>query len=133
MGDDWMMDTRVIAQHAGYTVHAQRHEVMFKDGRIVGLHPVTVDGQGRMFLRALQHEGLRWVVFDLRRAAPAIEPDLLAAPPRDVPGIVFYTLRGAFPTAAGFTHLVTGTLAAAGWWAHGPAHGPVQPALEAAA
>lgn len=132
MSDDWMLDTRVIAQHAGYTVHAQRHEVMFRDGRIVGLHPVTVDGQGRMFLRALQHEGLRWVVFDLRRAVPAIEPDLLAAPPRDVPGIVFYTLRGAFPTAHGFTHLVTGALAVAGWWAHGPVAAHAAP-LEAAA
>ena len=92
----FLQDTRVIAHAPPYTVHAQRCEVMFRCGQAIGLHPVAVDGCMQLFLRALHHEGLCWVVFDLRHLATEIELDLRRLQPRDHPGLVFYTLRGLY-------------------------------------
>jgi hypothetical protein len=112
-----MQDTRVIQQHGCYQVHAQRFEIMFKDGSTVGLHPVCAEGQPQMFLRAVHYEGLRWLVFDVRRLHPDIEADILRLQPRDTPGVLFYTLRATFPRAAAFGCAVLAE-AQATWWAH---------------
>lgn len=132
-------DTRVIAQHArpepaaALAVHAQRYEVMFKNGSSVQLHPVTVAGQKQpdTFLRALQRDGLRWLVFDLRkvlgpRHGAGLEEDVLRLLPRDTPGVVFYTLRAAFPAAAAFV-TAADACACATWW-----HADTAPLAEAA-
>lgn len=95
----FLQDTRVIAAHQGLQVHAQRYEIMFKDGTTLGLHPVVAHGTVQMFLRALHHEGLLWVVFDVRHLAPEIEADVLRLHARDTPGVVFYNLRRHFTTA----------------------------------
>lgn len=133
------IDTRVIAQYArpepapGLVVHAQRHEVMFKNGSSVQLHPVTVAGQEQpdTFLRALQREGLRWLVFDLRkvlgpRHGACLEEDVLRLLPRDTPGVVFYTLRAVFPQASTFI-TAADACACATWW-----HADTAPLAEAA-
>lgn len=109
-----LQDNRIIARQGPHTVHAQRFEVMFKDGSAVHLHPVS-RSVPEIFLRAVQLEGLRWLVFDLRHLAPCIEADLFRLELRDHPGAVFYTLRHAYPTAAAFTAAAADG-AVARWW-----------------
>lgn len=110
-----MQDTRAIAQADPYTVHAQRCEVMFRCGQAIGLHPVSVSGHLQMFLRATQHDGLVWIVFDLRHLAPEIEGDMLRLPTHDHHGIVFYTLRSLYPTRALFLASMQ-SAALHSWW-----------------
>lgn len=110
-------DARIIQQHHNITVLAQRCEVMFRDGQAVGLHPVHIDGYLQPYLRALQHEGLCWMVFDLRHLSTEIEDDLKRLQPRDHPGAVFYTLRCKYPVRASFIDAVQHQ-AQHSWWAH---------------
>ncbi len=109
-----LQDNRIIQHHGAHTVHAQRFEVMFKDGSAVHLHPVSRTVPD-IFLRAVQLEGLRWLVFDVRHLVPTLEADLLRLDKRDHPGAVFYSLRGAYPTAAHFL-AAAGDCAVARWW-----------------
>lgn len=111
-----LQDNRIIQAHGPYTVLAQRHEVMFKDGTTLHLHPVADTGFQQPNLRALQVEGMRWLVFDLLRLVPEIELDLRRLHPRDHIGAVFYTLRLRFPTAGTCT-AAAAQCAAATWWA----------------
>lgn len=117
-----LQDNRVVTRHGALTVHAQRFEVMFKDGTAVHLHPVS-RAVPDLYLRALQIEGLRWLVVDLRSLAPGIEADLQRLDLRDHPGAVFYTLRAAFPSAAHFLAAVADA-AVARWW---PTEHPAAP------
>ena len=103
-----LTDTTIIHRHGAFEVVAQRHEVLWKDGSAVVLHPVrVVDAQGNSFedtfLRAFQLQGLHWIVFDLRKCAPLLDADMRQHLPRDLPGIVFHTLRMRFPNAASFS------------------------------
>lgn len=96
-------DNRVIDADGPWRVLAPRHEVMWRDGTTVHLHPVL---QGDVLMpmhRAIRHEGLQWIVFDLRRHSGEIEADLKGSLERDAPGIVFYTLRQVHRTARDFT------------------------------
>lgn len=101
-------DTRIIHRHGGYQVQAQRHEVTWRDGSSVQLHPVQREGTHGLafdlpFDRALQLEhGGGWLIFDLRRLAPDLAAEIPALPPRDTPGLVFHTLRLAYPCAQAF-------------------------------
>lgn len=123
----FLADTRIIQRHAGLAVHAQRHEVMFKDGTAVGLHPVAAHGEVQMFLRAIHHQGLQWLVFDLRHLAPEIEQDVLRLHKRDTPGVVFYSLRQHYPTAQPCIDRILAQRIAS-WW-----HCETDPALQLAA
>jgi hypothetical protein len=111
-----LQDNRAIQRHAGFTVLAQRFEVMFRDGSTVGLHPVAQDGEQQMFLRAVQTQGLMWCIFDVRTCGGRdIEDDIKRCGPRDAPGVVFYTLRGRYISATAFLAAATeGALQA--WW-----------------
>jgi hypothetical protein len=111
-------DTRVIQRHGQHQVHAQRFEIMFKDGSTVGLHPVAAQGCPQTFLRALHYEGLRWIVFDLRQLSADMEADILRLQPRDTPGVIFYTLRHRYPTAGAFCAAVLLQQPLASWWHH---------------
>jgi len=98
-----LIDTRTIAAHGPYTVLAQRFEVMWRDGSAVHLHPVCLaasPGETHRYLRAVQREGLTWSVFDLRHVDASIENDLITAHRSDMPGVVFFRLRLAYPNAA---------------------------------
>lgn len=95
-------DTRPLTHQGPYTVLAQRHEVMFRDGLALGLHPVVAHGQAHVFLRAVNADGQRWVLFDLRHLGGELHDDLLRLQPRDHPGAVFFTLRGLYPTRRSF-------------------------------
>lgn len=117
-------DNRVIQASGQHQVHAQRCEVMFRDGTSVGLHPVSIDGDLQMFLRAVQTEGLQWAVFDVRHFGPDVEADIKRLQPRDSHGVVFYTLRLKYRTAAGFLEQARHS-ALATWWARtAPAMSP---------
>lgn len=82
-----------------HTVGAQRYEVMFRDGTHVTLHPVFEAGAPVLFLRALRLPKNVTIVFDVRQLVRQLGEDLCMAAPRDVPGLVYYSLRHAFATA----------------------------------
>lgn len=111
-----LIDTQIIQRHGKHAVLAQRQEILFHDGTAVHVHPVVNDeGERMVFLRALQLEGLRWYIVDLRTLVPKIEHDLLGAHDSDRWGIVFYTLRLAFDDAAALVNAVQ-LQAHANWW-----------------
>ncbi len=77
----------------------RRQEVEFHDGSRLWLHRVEQDGSPSLFKRALQApDGPR---VDLRHLVPELANDLPIAETRDVPGIIHYSLRGNFKSAAG--------------------------------
>jgi hypothetical protein len=84
------------------TISPARHEIMWRDGSAIGVHPVQRDGVPEIYLRAVHGPDLRPVVIDLRRVAPGIDHDLATAPQRDRIGIVFFTLRHRYPSAGAF-------------------------------
>jgi hypothetical protein len=90
-----------VAQDGRYQVRSPRAEVMFHCGQAIGLYLVAVDGHLQPHLRALRHANV-WAVFDLRHLASEIADDMLRLQPRDHPGLVFYSLRGAYPTRDAF-------------------------------
>lgn len=119
---DQSIDRRIIQQHASLDVMAQRHEVMWRDGTTVHLHPVSKDGVPQPFLRAMQLEGLRWLIFNLLKlpgvqSAP-LQQDLLRLPTRDAQGVVYYTLRGVYSTGGVFTASAV-QASVATWWVMG--------------
>lgn len=93
--------------HSAIAVMPARHEVMFRDGTTLHLHPVQQHGAEHLFLRGLR-QGAGWLVFDLRHLGSEIEADLLRLDARDRIGAVFYTLRCAFPCAAACQAAVAG-------------------------
>jgi len=95
----FLQDTRIITRHEQLAVHAERHEVMFKDGTSITLHPVSAGVAPQRFLRATRNGGI-WLAFDLRHLAREIEDEVLRLHQRDTPGVVFYTLRRHYATAA---------------------------------
>jgi hypothetical protein len=80
-----------------------RHEVLWKDGSAVGLQPVQVLGAPHKYLRALPGADAMPIVVDLRELAPSLAEDIPRALPRDLVGLVFYTLRHRYSSAADFT------------------------------
>lgn len=101
-----LMDTRVIAAtgtgRAALQVLAQRHEVMWRDGSAVQLHPVHSFGQPMCMLRGLQIDAGELVVVDVTRLVRALDGELRCAAERDHVGIVYYTLRAHYTSARAF-------------------------------
>lgn len=97
-----LADTRIILRHHPYEVHAQRHEVMFRDCSAVQLHPVHAHGLPMLLLRVLELDDTRFQLFDLGKLVPALGRALPAVPERDVIGHVFFTLRAEYSCAASF-------------------------------
>ena len=117
-----LTDTRIIARQSASAgaieVLGQRFEVMFRDGMAVQLHPVQAHGQPLAMLRALELPGCNLALVDLSRLVHTLGAELRTCPPRDVPGLVFYTLRQAYPTSALFVAAVE-RHACGNWWAVG--------------
>lgn len=91
-------------QHAPATLGRYRlgsiHEVPLRDGTVQRLVQLHESGTPSPHLRALALPNARRLqVFDVRRIARTLAADLPAAPARDVPGLVHFTLRAAYPTA----------------------------------
>jgi hypothetical protein len=84
------------------TIAPARHEILWRDGTAIGIHPVLRDDVPEVFLRAVPGPDLRPVIVDLRAVVPAIGEDLQRAHPRDRPGLVFFTLRHRFSTMREF-------------------------------
>lgn len=113
-------DHSIITRHGDYEILAQTQEVSWPDGSRILLHPVRVHACPEAFLRALCHEG-HWAVFDLRKLVPVLDADIRRLPPRDAQGVVFYSLRHAFPNAATATLAVLAHFEAV-WTTYAPAH-----------
>jgi hypothetical protein len=99
-------DTRVIHTHNRYEVLGQRFEVQFKDGQAVWLHLVRAGGADAMFLRALVEHGKPVRVFDVCGIAPVLDLEIRQTHQRDVPGLVFHTLRLTHASATSFRQKV---------------------------
>lgn len=131
-----MIDTRIIARQqagaGGLQVLAQRHEVMWRDGTSVTLHPIQSHGLPMAMLRALAQPGGLLLLVDLSKLVPRLGADLPASPARDVPGLVFYTLRQAYGSAPAF--IADAQRKATGSWrpaADGPVWLPAARAVDA--
>jgi hypothetical protein len=79
-------------------IAGQRYEILFQDGTAIGLHQVWQHGAPVRLLRALRTASTL-IVFDLSDLVSELDHDLAMANPRDIPGLVFYSLRGKFKTA----------------------------------
>lgn len=98
-----LRDTRVIVRHHPYEVHAERHEVMWRDGSSVVLHPVFAHGTPMLLLRAQALEPGRFRLFDLSALHRPFDASLRQTHQRDVVGFVFFTLRAEYLTAGAFS------------------------------
>lgn len=120
-----LTDTRIIARQSAAAgaleVLAQRHEIMFGDGMAVVLHPVQAHGRPLLNLRALQRPDGSLQLVDLARLVPQLDGELRTTPARDIPGLVFYTLREVYPRGSLFVAAVQRS-ACGTWWAVGDGH-----------
>ena len=121
----FLIDDRVIAEQdsrSGLQVLAQRHEVMWRDGTSVTLHPVQARGVPMVLLRAVALLDDTLMLVDLERMQPRLGLDLRQALERDQPGVVFYGLRQAYKSALLF--LAASARHSTGSW-HPTSSGPV--------
>lgn len=81
-----------------YQVTEAAQSVLMRDGSTVLLHRVYSHGFPQNTLRAARFADA-FVVFDVRDAAPSLADDLPRTHERDVPGLIFYTLRGQYRNA----------------------------------
>lgn len=113
-----LADTRIIARQSAAAgamqVLAQRHEVQWRDGSSVQLHPVHAHELPMTMLRAVEIERQLHLV-DLTRLVRSLDADLRRAPVRDQAGMVFYALRAAYRTAGDFSADVV-RHASGVWW-----------------
>jgi hypothetical protein len=94
-----LADTTIIsAEFEHLLVTSTLYEIMFRDGSAIGLHQVWHNGAPASNLRALR-QGNSLLVFDLSRIVPTLGRELPPCPARDVPGLVYYTLRARFANA----------------------------------
>lgn len=77
----------------------QALEVPLHDGGRVTLLPLFQHGEPSRFHRAVR-VGRRVRAFDVRQLVRHLGTDLAAAPARDLPGLVLFGLRLAYPTTA---------------------------------
>jgi hypothetical protein len=115
-----LQDTRIIGRLGGVEITEQRQELQLRDGSLHWLRSVRAHGVPDKFLRALEHGGGRFSVFDVRRMIPTVDEELRIAHQRDVIGIALFTLKLHFPTAERFKKAVSETF---------HAFGMVEPAL----
>ena len=114
-----LTDSRIIARQSAAAgaleVVAQRHEVMFRDGLAVQLHPIHAHGLPMLTLRAMETPRGSLQLIDLAKLVRRLDADLRTTQAIDIPGVVFYTLRAEFKSAPQFIAAVernaTGT-----WW-----------------
>lgn len=102
----------------GMAVMAPRHEVMWRDGSTVQLHPVRRNGLHLHTVRAVRLDDHSLMLIDLARLLPALPATLRTTSPIDVPGVLFYSLRLGFATAPRF--LLAAQPHAAGIWRRMP-------------
>lgn len=82
-----------------------RQEVMFSDGSAVWLGRVQAGDAPDLFRRQILNDGH---IVDLREHAPELERDLPVASTRDVPGIVYFSLRCHYRSSSEFLNAVRG-------------------------
>lgn len=114
-----LIDTRIIARQSAAAgameVLAERHEVIFGDGLAVQLHPVQAHDLPMLFLRAMETASGTLLLIDLSKLVRNLDREMRTTHAIDIPGLVFYTLRGEFKSAPQF--LAAAERNAAGiWW-----------------
>lgn len=94
------IDDRVLATTGRYSVLAECQPIQLRDnGGCIDLHVVRESGHDAMYLRAVYLGETLLVIFDLRDVSPLLD-EIREHHEFDVPGIVLYTLRGAFANKA---------------------------------
>jgi hypothetical protein len=96
-----LAEAAILHRLGNVEILAPRYEVMFRDGTAAVLHFVRVAGMLHQYRRAVAI-GASWALFDLRHVAPVLAHELPGTPARDVPGLVFLTLRSVYTSAAAF-------------------------------
>lgn len=114
-----LTDTRIIARQSAAAgaleVVAQRHEVMFRDGLAVHLRAIHAHGLPMLTLRALESPRGALQLIDMAKLVRKLDVELRTTQAIDVPGVVFYTLRGEFKSAPQFIAAAERN-AAGTWW-----------------
>lgn len=108
-----LIDTTPLLRIGKYTVLAERHEVLFRDDSIVGLHQVLHDGVPSVYLRCFVHDSLHALIFDVRHLAGSLAAEIPSCPARDLQGLVCFTMRLRFASATEFAGAVIGVTQAA--------------------
>lgn len=85
----------ILANDERFQVTAQRFEIMFRDGTSIGLHQVWQNGTPAALLRATRFAN-SLVIFDLTHLHRELARELPSTATRDVPGLVFFSLRTRF-------------------------------------
>ncbi len=96
---DIFLDTRVLARAGRFEALAERQTIRLRNDDSITIHLVREHGHDAMFLRALDIGNTRLVVFDLRNVCPSLR-EIVDHHPHDVPGVIKFTLRGVFHSAA---------------------------------
>lgn len=112
--DDTIIARQSAAAGAMYVL-AQRHEVMWRDGTTVQLHPVMAGDLTMIMHRAVELPNGQLLLIDLTRVVRALDGELRVTQERDQVGHVFYSLRHAFRSATPFLEAAT-RIAAGAWW-----------------
>lgn len=107
-----LTDTTIIQRRGPYAVQAEAQGIRWPDGggeailhqaELLHANGAALDSR---FLRALRERLMAgttlWTVFDLRHVAPSLADDLPPAFTKDIPGLVYYTLRHRYPNAGAF-------------------------------
>lgn len=114
-----LIDTRIIARQSAAAgameVLAERHEVIFGDGLAVQLHPVQAHELPMLTLRAMETPNGSLQLIDLVKLVRSLDAEMRTTQAIDIPGLVFYTLRGVFKTGAQFLAAVERN-ACGTWW-----------------
>ncbi len=90
---------RVIAAAGRYQAVHDQQAVLLPDSQVITMHRVRLDGIEDTYLRAVSHGDFLMVVFNLVDVAPNLW-GLHDAPAVDVPGLILFSLRAMYPTAA---------------------------------
>ena len=124
-------DARIIGTLGRYAIEAALHEVDLPDHSLHAFHYVRDPGEPTprsTFLRAITLPDDHTYIVDLRHLAPALRLEFPGALERDRPGLVKYTLRPLYPTAAALRRVVLDR-----WRACGHSDQTLEQALQARA
>lgn len=114
-----MIDIRPLHRHGRHTVLTESHLVAWADGSTLRLHLVANGGGLDPLLRAWHCTGPgaaaapdgsgTWWLLDLPRVLPHLAADIRVRESRDAFGLIYYTLRLEYASAAGFLDAVRGS------------------------
>lgn len=93
------IDSTIIHRSGGLVVLRHAPAVVWPDGSDLPLHIMQFGDTPALLLRGLQVDG-QWAAIDLRAASPDLADDILNHHRRDAQGLIWFTFRGRWTTAA---------------------------------